>query len=201
MGLIGSGNRCSTRDTTDEYLRIDVGYMARKGLLRAGVTGSLSWSKNGQAFASIGYRVDGVRLVLAYKHRDCGREWESLEYPIRLERTRCNYGGWRTWFLCPASGCGRRAAFLYGGRIYACRQCRGLAYLSQRQSVCDRATERAWDLLRQLKCDDFMTIFDPDPLRPKGMHHRTFERLSERYEVTRRCALSNAPGGMRLDWF
>ena len=40
-------------------------------------------------------------------------EWER--YPVFLDTTLCHIGGERHWFLCPARGCGRRVAILYGG--------------------------------------------------------------------------------------
>src|ERR1039457_579442 len=70
--------------------------------------------------------------------------WTDLEYAVRIERTSCNYGGTRTWFLCPTTGCGRRVAILYlGGAIFACRHCYRLAYKSQREAPYMRALHRA----------------------------------------------------------
>jgi len=51
-----------------------------------------------------------------------------VPYPVRLDWTACNFGGERTWFLCPTMGCGRRVAILYGGEIFACRHCYQLTY-------------------------------------------------------------------------
>ncbi len=201
MGGFGSGRNWSSHATTDDYVRMDVSYMAREGLLRDGVARNLTWSSRGREIASISFRTEADRIVLRYRHQQQGKDWESLEYAVYLERTPCHYGGSRTWFLCPARGCGRRTAFLYGGRIYACRRCYRLVYQSQRQTQCDRATDRAWNLLKRLKADHYMTIFDPEPIRPKGMHQKTFLRLSQQYEATRLLALSNAPGGMSPDWF
>jgi hypothetical protein len=184
MGGYGSGRRYSARDTTADYLRMDVRFMQRQGYLRAFHGGSLYWSRRGERFASINFRAESDRLVLSYKNRNRGKEWESLEYPVLLEKTPCNYGGFRTWFRCPARGCGRRTATLFGGRIFACRRCYGLAYESQRQSWHDRAGDRAQKVLDRLKADEY-TIFDPLPQRPKGMHRRTYERLGSKYNLAR----------------
>ncbi len=62
---------------------------------------------------------------------------------MRIVRTPCNIGGWRPWFICPAVGCGRRVAILYGGRIFAWRRCYQLAYASSHEDAGDRATRRA----------------------------------------------------------
>ena len=189
MGGSGSGRRSGGQDTTEGYLRLDVRWMQRKGSLQAGHSGTVDWSRNGSKFATISYRTGIDALTLSYRSRERGGDWEDLEYAIVLTRTACYYGGSRLWFRCPARGCGRRVAVLYGGRIFACRQCRGLAYESQQQSPSDRATDRAWALLKRLKCDGWMTIFDSDPPRPTGMHRSTHARLSDDYERSRVASL------------
>jgi hypothetical protein len=54
---------------------------------------------------------------------------------VGIERTPCHVGGSRPWFICPALGCGRRVAILYGGGIFACRLCFQLAYASAREEA------------------------------------------------------------------
>lgn len=169
MGGYGSGRRAGARDTTADYLMMDVRFMERQGYLTAFHGGSLYWSRRGERFASINFRSESDRVVLSYRNRTCGEEWESLEYPVLLERTQCNYGGFRAWFRCQARGCGRRTATLFGGRIFACRRCYGLAYESQRQCARDRAADRAQKVLDRLRADEY-TIFNSLPPRPKGMH-------------------------------
>ena len=195
MGGYGSGRRWSSYDTTNEYLRMDVRYMQRQGFLREHAIGSLHWSSRGERVGTIGFRTEGDRLWLSYKHRKPGGEWETLDYPVNLEWTRCNFGGSRPWFLCPAMGCGRRTATLYGGRVYACRQCYHLAYLSQRQSRSDRAADRAERLLEKLGWADIATVLDPVPPRCKGMHERTYRRLAAQYEKARYEMFVYGPAG------
>ncbi len=195
MGGYGSGRRWSSSDTTDEYLRMDVRYMQRRGFLRENVSGSLHWSSRGERIGTIGFRTEAERVVLSYRHRERGAEYESLEYPISLERTPCNFGGSRPWFLCPARGCGRRTATLYGGRIYACRKCYRLAYLSQRQSRTDRASDRAELLLKKLGWADLCTVMEPAPPRRKGMHEKTYKRLAAEYEAARYEMFFYGPAG------
>jgi hypothetical protein len=186
MGGWGSGRRWGGRDTTDDYRQLDVRWIERNGYLKNGHSGSLHWTRRGETIATIDFRVRPDSVLLSYRQRNRGEsDWESLEYPVRLERTPCHYGGTRSWFLCPAKGCGKRVAILYGGRIFACRRCYGLAYSSQRESRSDRATDRAWGILKRLGCDKFMSVLDSDPPRPKGMHMRTYLRLHKRYEYER----------------
>jgi hypothetical protein len=104
---------------------------------------------------------------------------------VWLDWTACNYGGARPWFTCPA--CGRRAGALYWqNRATAplrlsCRLCARLAYQSQRADAVDRATKRVERLERKLHR---MDVRGREMLvKPKGMHWRTFERISARIDV------------------
>lgn len=184
MGGSGSGHRWSKKSTTSDYLRLDVRSLQRSGFLKDEQAFCWQWSRNGKQIASINIHVHNDRAVLWYKHRDPGCEWQEKQYSVTLERTSCNYGGSRTWFLCPARGCGRRVAILYGGDFYACRHCHQLAYDSQREAPHYRALYKAQALSFKLGAQG--CVGDP-VIRPKGMHRRTFRRLKRRYEfLTRR---------------
>ncbi len=135
--------RYSTRDTTSSYRQLDIRDLNRKGFSRPCGWVSLHWSRNGEAFGSIRISAEFDRVVLSYRHQRYGEDWKSEEYPVFLDRTPCNYGGERVWFLCPARGCSRRVAVLYCGSIFACRHCHQLAYESQREAAHSRALSRA----------------------------------------------------------
>jgi hypothetical protein len=92
---------------------------------------------------SINVQSEPGRVILDYRQRDRGGEWQPERYPVYLDTTPCHMGGERHWFLCPARGCGRRVAILYGGAIFACRHCYRLAYTSQREKPGDRAARKA----------------------------------------------------------
>lgn len=118
--------------------------------------------------------------ALIYRHRGGGGEWKDENYPVWLDWTRCNLGGHRLWFRCPARGCGRRAAILYGGAIFACRHCYRLAYPSQRETGYDRAARRADRIRKKLGWGP--GILNGNGSKPKGMHWRTFERLTAEHD-------------------
>jgi len=180
MGGFGSGRRWSGKDTTLDFRRLDVRGLQRGGWLAAGASFVSRWSRNGVEQASIQGRSESDRVVLSYRHQSHGQDWESLEYSILLERTRCNYGGTRTWFLCPGLRCGRRVAVLYAGKYFVCRHCRELAYESQREPRHDRLLSRLQDL--NAKLGGSGCTLDGMPNRPKGMHLRTYQRIAARYE-------------------
>ena len=109
--------RYSSKNTISSYRRLDIRELQRKGFLRPGGWTSLSWSRNGDVVGSVGVCAEFDRVVLRYRHQRYGEDWKDEEYPIFLDRTPCNYGGERVWFLCPARGCSRRVAVVYGGSI------------------------------------------------------------------------------------
>lgn len=94
--------------------------------------------------------------------------------------TPCNYGGQRAWWICPAVGCGRRVALLYGGKVYACRHCHRLAYSTQRERSHDRACSMADKLRDRLGWQ--AGILNDHGGKPKGMHWQTFQRLQARHD-------------------
>ncbi len=180
MGGIGSGRhwQWGAKNTTADYRSIDVRRWAREGFLTPGRRFSWQWTADGEKVGSIDVRAEHGRVRLIYRSRDYGDEWESHDYPVRLLSQQCHYGGHREWFACPARGCGRRVAKLYGGRIFACRHCYDLAYPSQRQVGWQRAQRRA-DKIRDRLEWEYGSNWG---FKPKGMHWRTFERLTAELE-------------------
>src|SRR5262249_53998145 len=130
--------------------------------------------------SSIQMRTEHNRVVLIYRHRGGGEEWKSENYPVRIDRTACHLGGSRPWFICPALGCGRRVAILYGGAIFGCRHCYRLTYASSREDSGDRATRRADRLRARLGWEP--GILNGEGGKPKWMRWRTFERLAAQHE-------------------
>lgn len=177
MGGIGSGRHWhwGAKSVTSDYRSIDVRRWAREGLLKPGHSFSWLWSQEGEVVGRINVLADCGFVKLSYRSREYGDEWESHEYQVRPLSQSFHFGGNRQWFACPARGCGRRVAKLYGGRIFACRDCHQLAYPSQREAAFQRSQRRADKIRERLGWAG-----DPDlmeGLKPKGMHWRTHYRL------------------------
>lgn len=189
MGGYGSGKRWETKEVTSSFLALDVRRLQRENLLGHRYSFKWQWSRNNEPAGNINIRPEADRLILSYRYRQSGEDWKSKEYAVQLERTCCHFGGERVWFRCPARGCGRRVAILYGGEIYACRRCHDLTYETQRQTAYDRAGSRVEAIRKRLK-DEWGTIFDPAPPKPKGMHWKTYRRLAQMYEANREASLS-----------
>ncbi len=180
MGGSGSGEwwRWEKRETTEATIGLDVRYLARNGMLRPGFY-SLSWRCGDRPAGNIGLRVteDGPTLgtiTLEYRTRRGEGAWQDVTQRVWLDWTPCTYGGERPWLLCPL--CLRRMAILYsGGAGFACRKCLRLVYQSQRESSGDRALAQAQAIRRRL--GGSANMLEPFPMKPPGMHWRTYDRL------------------------
>ena len=181
MGGFGSGRGQGGKETTSDMRPLDIRKLQRNGLLTPGRAFGWQWTANGKEVASIQMRTELDRVILDYRSRGNGGEWQAMEYPVTLEWTPCNLGGRRAWLLCPARGCGRRVAVLFGGSIFACRHCHKLAYQCQRETDDDRAMRRADTIRRRLGWG--AGIANPEGGKPKGMHWRTYQRLKAEHAI------------------
>jgi hypothetical protein len=180
MGGFGSGRHGGKRTTGDMWA-LDIRKVQRAGRLAPGQSFNWQWSRNREPMANINILTDTDRVTLDYRTRDQGGEWQSMNYPVQLSWTSCNFGGQRAWWHCPAVGCGRRVAVLYGGKVYACRHCQKLAYRSQREQLHDRAGSKANKLRDRLNWE--AGILNGNGIKPKGMHWATFERLEAQHDA------------------
>ena len=180
MGGFGSG-RHGGKSTMGDMHVLDIRKIARAGRLTPGQSFGWQWTCNDEKIASINMRTDTDRVTLDYRARDRGGEWQAMNYPVRLSWTPCTYGGQRAWWLCPAVGCGRRVAVLYGGKVYACRHCHQLAYKTQREQLHGRAGSKADKLRNRLQWE--VGILNGNGIKPKGMHWATFARLQARHDA------------------
>lgn len=182
MGGSGSGRRYQGgKNTTSDMRALDIRRLQRDGLLTPGRAFGWNWLRNGETVASINIRTEADRVILNYRNRSNGGEWQAMEYQVRLEWTPCNLGGRRAWFLCPGQGCGQRVAILYGGSRFACRHCHKLVYDCQREPDHDRAVRRADTIRRRLGWEP--GILNGSGWKPKGMHWRTFERMKAEHDA------------------
>lgn len=188
MGGSGSGRRwhLGARNTTEDSMAIDVRCWRKAGLLTPGASFVTQWHRAGKEVGSIRVRAQSGCVELSYRHRSIGGEWKEAHYPVVLEWMPCNAGGQRPWFRCPVWSCGRRVAILYNNGLFACRHCCELAYPSQRKSNAERAARKANRIRKKLGWQP--GLFSPKGGKPKGMHWRTFLRLTTEYQMRDRRA-------------
>ena len=172
MGGFGSG-RPGWRPVGEHMLRLDVRQLHRRDCLRPGLAFSWSWSWGDEPAGSISIFTSADSIRLSYSTR-AGEQVDEL---VDLDRTPCNYGGTRTWFLCPR--CGRRVGVLFGGRRFWCRHCHGIAYAVENEDKLSRALRRSNKLRERVQARAGTAY--PVVFRPKGMHQKTFDRI--RWEI------------------
>lgn len=188
MGGVGSGRRwrAGQSSTTEDMRCLDVRRWAREGLLQTGSAFGWQWTVDGRQVAKIHCRVQDGALWLSYRTRRASGPWRDMDYSVQMLSQQCHFGGSRVWFECPARGCGARVACLYGGEMFACRQCQGLSYASQREPQYQRIFRKVEKLQRKLGWEvGFDGIWGE---RPRGMHHATFDRLTRELEYWDRLA-------------
>ena len=120
MGGCGSGSwfRWDKKDTTESQHRVDIRWLNKQGRLRPGTMGSFSWSRRGEETGSIRYGMEADRMVLTYRHRPHGGEWEDVEQEVSFDSD--NVQLWRPQevvslpALQPTGGCS-----LWSGKIFS----------------------------------------------------------------------------------
>lgn len=122
---------------TDDLLSIDVYWLNKHGYFQGSKGGGIDWSTNNgfeTKTNSIGIYcfVDDGNRYLRLQYYDKKQTPTAYDYLVKLTRTPCNYGGYRWWFICPLSHCGRRVGALYkAGGMFGCRHCYDLTYSSK----------------------------------------------------------------------
>ena len=182
MGGSGSGTwyRWNKKAYAEDVNRIDIRSMKKQNILFSGSAGSMSWSYNGTETSSISYSISIDKMVLNYRHRQKGGDWEIVTDSIALDEVACHYGGARKWLLCPS--CDVRTGVLYNvGKYFRCRKCTGISYASQSEGSLDRKVRKTRKVRRKLDIGSENwspdCLGDPIYMKPKGMHWQTFGRL------------------------
>lgn len=200
MGGRGSGYwyRWNSKTTTESQHRVDIRWMKKQGYLRPGAIGILSWTCGNEQSGTISYRMETDRVILNYRHRPHGEEWEDVEQVISLDWTPCNYGGERTWFLC--THCNRRVAVLYGvGKYFLCRHCYNLTYVSQQVQCYERLMEKSRTIRQRL--GGSANLSEPFPDKPKSMHWKTYYLLRQEAAHASQSSAILVAQQFGFDWF
>lgn len=181
MGGQGSGNRYRYRQKAhlEQQLRIDIRYLKKNQMLKPG-SYTLAWScRDEETSARASLIIYRQKMIVACKWTD-GETGEphKMDRLIMLSESPCRYGGSRKWFICPRCG-HRMAVLMLTPPDVGCRLCLGLSYTSQSENISYRGIRRMNKIANRLGSDEF---FGGMPLRPKGMHWKTYNRLIEKHD-------------------
>ncbi len=186
MGGRGSGRQSSYsgKPETSDSMPLDIRKISRKALLVPGSNFGWQWTVNGRQVAGISIRVSfDQSMVLSYRLKSTD---EVIEQRVQTQTSPCHLGGQRYWFTCPK--CSKRVAVLYArGRYFACRQCGGLGYATQKEGAGDRASTKADKLRKRMGWR--AGILNDDGGKPKGMHWKTYQRLKSQYDALVKVSL------------
>lgn len=121
---------------------------------------------------------------------------------IKLVWTNCNYGGQRPWFICPK--CQSRVGKLYDRnhsfrglslllnlytkedktKVFRCRKCLNLAYLSTRKTKSQRLQSKQFKLIEKLEANWIQLVTNGLVIpKPKGMHISTYLKILNQIEL------------------
>lgn len=178
MGGMGSGPS-RRHNSASGYLRLDVNKLHRGGFLEPGRTCSWQWTwgyYENKSTVSIAALAGSLRLT--FRVKSSGEDWQSVAQDVEIDRTPCNYGGERPWFLCPR--CGRRVSVLYGAKAFYCRACHLIAYQSQSESYSDRCFRRANNLRQRMGGEPGCQAHIP---KPKWVRWATHARVVHEVET------------------
>lgn len=189
MGGQGSGSwyRWNKKTTVEDCRVLDLNRMRKCDSIstQGRRFGSWVWScaETGKKLSSISYESNTLEPNNSYIriHYTIANSQRKVDYKVGLERTCTNYGE-RLWFKCPATG--KRVTKLYlpsGGDIFASRHAYRLSYASQNETAVDRVFRKKWKLVRKITNGIY-------PVRPKGMRHKTYERLLDKlWHIEEEC--------------
>lgn len=169
MGGIGSGRGCwrsknfveETRFITSRWVKAHLQTLSKQPL-------QVNWHQGKESLGSASVSLVNLnQLCVRYKYRrSCEGEWASVTEFVPIQLSTCRYGGVRLWFICPK--CGKRVAIIYVDTVVACRGCLELHYQSEYEDDISRL---------QSKTRKIFDRISHNYVRPKGMHHKTYERL------------------------
>lgn len=183
MGGLGSGHQGWSKPVAEHQRQLRMADLRRQGALNPGTFAALSWSRpDGSPWGSLGVKaLSDNAIELHYTRTPQGGEPEQVRETIKLDKTACNYGGDRPWFVCP--DCYRRRGVLYcGPRGFICRECAGLSYRTRNIGTEGRLFARIARIRRQLGWPQGVASGNHWG-KPKWMHYRTFERLCREHEA------------------
>jgi hypothetical protein len=174
MGGRGSGGHNSKGKVRDvQCARLDVHELAREGNLKLGSRGLLF----GTIYFEVAGGPDAQRLILEFPCPSASGEAEHVRQVIVCYWRKAHFGGRYLMFLC--SECRRPTRVLYARyatqRIgfFSCRKCAGITYQSTMGHRWDRSARRVEKLRARLQ----WAAGDTVPIRPRGMHERTYQRI------------------------
>lgn len=110
--------------------------------------------------------VEDDHLKVTYRKR------KKYSYSIPIDKRPCNYGGFRSYFLCPLCKTRMRILYLAQNSTFLCRKCLNLSYESQQMRP-TRRYARTSDKVTAIIKNKGGDLYK----KPPRMHTDTFQKL------------------------
>lgn len=195
MGGLGSGKQFlyDRKETVERCEEIDVQYWNREGyLIDLPFPITLSTIRNRWGRLEIRAILSRNKVFIYHwflnSRRKAGVTIRS--YTVPIDRTDCNFGGKRPWFICPGvfngRACKRRVVKLYRrDGCFLCRHCHDLTYEARQSRNRYAVTLRRCQSIRR-RLGGSTNLMEPFPKRPKGMHFKTYMKLLQEHNRAQR---------------
>ena len=85
----------------DDYYHLDLAWLRRRRMLEPGRKSVITWSSCGMRTGSIRIAAVEHAILLVYRTRDYGEEWQDAKQIVPFTSTATAFGGRRRWFACP----------------------------------------------------------------------------------------------------
>ena len=173
------------RARLEDGLKLDLNKLLRDGSVKAG-----ELTRRATIWTRISGEVVAAAIIEADMRADAPArvtiEQEGREQCIRLCFAHRHFGGRQWYFLCPDARL--RISVLWkppGAGHFASRQAWGrqVAYGSQFECSRDRTLSAAQRIRHRLGGNEWLSILDAFPPKPKGMRWATFEQLQRKCET------------------
>lgn len=117
---------------TTDFEKLDICQLKKEGLLTGANNTTVTF--NDGTTAELYIYISPIHGYI-YITMDDKVEEDKREIHIRLDVSKCNYGNFRYWYVCPGtlkSACGKRVRTLYKmDNELACKECHDLIYPSK----------------------------------------------------------------------
>ena len=178
MGGRGSGRRFQGgAPTTDDITALDIRWLHKFRNISVPIGRTVTWSRCGVTHTTVEITRTAQGLLLSYAFKEYGCEPVQVERVVSLLWSDAQFGGCRPWFCCPR--CKRRTAIVFISWSVGCRKCFGIRHQSQNEGSTDRTIRRIDFLRDKLKWEP--GFLNGEEWRPKGMHHKTYDRHLREY--------------------
>lgn len=176
MGGVGSGKRHRTDEVkpiVESNISLNLTQLKKQGTLVTGQCFEIDYSKESHQLMTLKISIEEGSLVVTFLYNGVLRN-----QTVEIANVRCFERFYRQYLVCPVCGSHRNQLYLDSNGKFACRNCNGLGYQSQRLNPHQRHAYNAEKFRRK----KFKTTGTSPNIftRPKNMQTKTYQKLVDK---------------------